>query len=69
MLLKFLCNHEAPGGNDEWQDGCIVKTCKSGVLESRLADECVQMIEKIVEEKLPEKLAEKGEFHTVVIWI
>ena len=60
---------EAPGGNGEWQDGCLVNSCKSGALESRLADECVQMIEKIVEEKLPEKLAEKGEFHTVVIWI
>ena len=43
-----------------WQDGCIVKTCKSGAVEESLSDECVQWIEKIVEDKLEEKLAEKG---------
>ena len=42
------------------QDGCIVKTCKSGVVEETLADECVQFIEQTVEEILTEKLAEKG---------
>jgi len=42
-----------------WQEGCIVRTCKSGAVEERLADECVQLIEKIVEEKLVEKLAAK----------
>jgi len=42
------------------QDGCIVKTCRSGVVEETLADECVQFIEQTVEEILTEKLAEKG---------
>jgi len=40
---------KAPDG--VWQEGCIVRTCKSGAVEERLADECVQLIEKIVEEK------------------
>ena len=49
-----------------WRDGCIVKSCKSGALEERLADECVHLIEKKVDEILVEKLAEKGGLHTVI---
>ena len=47
-----------------WQDGCIIKSCESGALEESLAEECVQLIEKHVEEILVEKLAEKGKLQT-----
>jgi len=57
-VLTPCSDPKAPGA--VWQDGCIVKTCKSGAVEETLADECVELIEKIVEEKLEEKLAEKG---------
>jgi len=63
LCLPVLCystcnNPKAPDG--VWRDGCIVKSCKSGALEERLADECVHLIEKKVDEILVEKLAEKG---------
>jgi len=63
LCLPALCystcdNTEAPDG--EWRDGCIVKSCESGALKESLADECVHLIEKTVEDILVEKLAEKG---------
>ena len=43
-----------------WQEGCLVKSCNSGTVEEKLADECVKLIEKKLEEILDEKLGEKG---------
>jgi len=53
-----LCS-DPKAADGVWQEGCIVRTCKSGAVEESLADECVQLIEKIVEEKIVEKLAVK----------
>jgi len=49
---------QVPGG--VWQQGCLVKTCNSGAVEESLAEECLEMIEKKVDEILLEKLPEKG---------
>merc|ERR1712179_385200 len=53
-----LCSDQK-AADGVWQEGCIVRTCRSGAVEESLADECVQLIEKIVEEKIVEKLAVK----------
>merc|ERR1719320_2210887 len=63
LCLPALCystcnNPEAPDGVK--RDGCIIKSCKSGALKKSLADECVHLIEKQVDDILAEKLAEKG---------
>ena len=49
------------------QNGCLVQTCKSGKVEESLAEECVELIEKRVEEILEEKL--KGKFLNLTILI
>ena len=42
------------------QEGCLVKTCKSGTVVDSLADECVELIENEVDKILDEKLDERG---------
>ena len=42
------------------QEGCLVKTCKSGTVVDSLADECVELIENAVDTILDEKLNERG---------
>jgi len=43
-----------------WQEGCLVYTCKGGLKQQNLAEECVGLIEKKVEEIVEKKLIEKG---------
>merc|ERR1719312_1590596 len=42
------------------QEGCLVKTCKSGTVVESLADECVELIENAVDKILDEKLDERA---------
>ena len=43
------------------QEGCLVRTCKSGTVEESLAEVCITLIDKQVEKIVEEKLAETGE--------
>jgi len=56
---KNPCNDPKPPGGVQ-QEGCLVQTCKSGTVVESLAEECVALIEKQVEEVMEKKLAETG---------
>ena len=43
------------------QEGCLIRTCRSGTVEESLAENCVQLIEEQVEKIVEAKLAEAGE--------
>ena len=43
------------------RDGCLVHTCESGTVVESLAQECVDLIDKIANKIIDEKLAERGE--------
>ena len=43
-----------------WQDGCLVHTCKGGIKQESLSEECVGLVKKTVEEIVEKKLTEKG---------
>jgi len=43
-----------------WQEGCLVHTCKGGIKQDRLSEECVGLVNKKVEEIVEKKLTEKG---------
>ena len=46
-----------------WQEGCLVQTCKAGTVVESLAEECLQLIEKHVEDVLDENCADEGLFY------
>jgi len=48
---------KAPNGI--WQEGCLVQTCKAGTVVKSLAEECIKLIEKSIQDVLDEKRAEK----------
>jgi len=43
-----------------WQEGCLVHTCKGGIMQQSFAEECVELIKKKVEEVVEKKLTEIG---------
>jgi len=42
-----------------WREGCLVQTCKAGTVVESLAEECLKLIEKRVEDALDENCADK----------
>jgi len=42
------------------REGCLIETCNGGFVKESFAEECLEMIEKIIADKLEKKLAEKG---------
>jgi len=54
-------NNKTPcSDNKVVREGCLVKTCVAGTVEESLADECVELIEKQVEQILEKQLSDKG---------
>jgi len=53
---KNPCNGPTP----VQQEGCLIRTCRSGTVEESLAENCVQLIEEQVEKIVEAKLAEAG---------
>merc|ERR1719474_1359925 len=56
---KNPCNDPKPPGGVQ-QEGCLVRTCKSGTVVESLAEECIDLIDKQVEKIVEEKLDETG---------
>jgi len=42
------------------QEGCLIETCNDGFVKESFAEECLEMIEKIIADKLEKTLVEKG---------
>jgi len=60
-MLNALYEFPSKAPDGVWREGCLVQTCKAGTVVKSLAEECLKLIEKHVENVLNEKKDELGE--------
>ena len=42
------------------REGCLIETCNDGFVQESFSTACLEIIEKIIEDKLEKTLTEKG---------